>query len=230
MLQEALGVESEASQVKKNRSVNGKEQENTHHDDGSEQRSSRSKPLASSQRRPSKVIGGVFGACAACVELVMCYTEGMLAWLLFGSFWKSLAQKVWPNDIVTCPIEHGLEKAAICSLWRDAGLVLAGLLSVGCMAVALSIRYSKFFDQPWTTLIRKMFPRQIWSLSGTIQMAYGIMILGFALQAVAQRATNRSIFTLDNLLDGEERSFSASRAVDLIFMAPIREVWLHFAL
>jgi hypothetical protein len=226
MIQEALGVaefQASSSGVE-SRQAAGAHSAHVHESNETELKCRGAKSSAPSQRRPAKVKGGSMGAGVAFVELVMCYTEGMLAWLVWGSFWKFAAQRIWPSQGLTCPVAHGLWKALMCSLWRDSALVLAGVLSVTCMAAVMSLRYANFFDHSWTTLMVRMFPRKGWSLSPTIKMSYAIMVLGFILQVFAQKATGRSIFTIDNLTDGQERSLSVNRAFDLIVMAPIREV------
>jgi hypothetical protein len=228
MLQEALGVtEFQASNGAESRQGTAAlASAHVHENNETELKGRGMKPPAAapSQRRPAKVKGGSMGAGVAFIELVMCYTEGMLAWLVCGSIWKFLAQNVWPSEGLTCPVASGLWKAFMCSLWRDSALVLAGVMSVICMAAVMSLRYANFFDQSWTQLIVRMFPRKNWSLSPTIKMSYAIMVVGFTLQVLAQKATGRAIFTIDNLTDGKEKSLSVNRAFDLIVMAPIREV------
>lgn len=183
---------------------------------------------------PPKLRGGATAACIALIEMISCWTEGMSVWLLSSAALLRVSDVVWVRGRQCFLEEGGIPEAAMCAMFRDAGLIAAGFLSIACMAAALSLRYHIFFALPTIKLMRGIFRPETpdvesskhhrkRGISGTTLTTCLLMALGMVFQVWGQRAAGRSLFSSANF---KERGggYSASRTLDLILFAPVREV------
>lgn len=191
---------------------------------------------------PPKLNGGVIAAGIAFIEMISCWTEGMAVWLLGSASLIRLSDMVWARGD-KCERGAFLEIAG-CSAVRDAGYILAGALSCLFMAAALSLRYHLFFAMPTPILLRSMLgmPGSAddsgaaggvkqgqrgggRAISGTTRATCYLMCLGMFFQLWGQRAVRKNLFSADNFMD-KGGGYSASRGLDIIIFAPLREVSL----
>jgi hypothetical protein len=190
---------------------------------------------------PPKLKGGVIAAMIAFIEMISCWTEGMAVWLLGSAFLIRLSDIVWARGEDKCERGAFLEIAG-CSAVRDAGYILSGALSCMILAALLSLRYHLFFAMPTPVLLRSMLGMPVWAeesvaagmgkqgtrakpatISGTTWATCFLMCLGMLFQMWGQQASGKNLFSWDNFRD-KGGAYSASRGLDIIIFAPLREV------
>ena len=190
---------------------------------------------------PPKLKGGVIAAMIAFIEMISCWTEGMAVWLLGSASLIRLSDIVWARGEDKCERGAFLEIAG-CSAVRDAGYILSGALSCLLLAASLSLRYHLFFAMPTPVLLRSMLGMPGWAVesvaagagkqgqrtksatvSGTTRATCILMCLGMFFQMWGQQAAGKNLFSSDNFRD-KGGAYSASRGLDIIIFAPLREV------